>query len=121
MLSLLKYFKLKSQAKSLVISMLLLNNIFFNNEKKTAKNKTKTQMVTFYQLHVSALFVTLVILLLASLKITLAFLNVFGNLATVVKWRSVCCFPCQWMLFSSVSPFPFTLNVQCVFKKKKTR
>lgn len=42
-------------------------------------------MVAFYQLLVSALSVTLVILLLASLKITLAFLNVFGNLATVVK------------------------------------
>lgn len=64
-------------------------------------------MVAFYQLPMSALSVTLVILLLASLKITLAFLNVFGNLATVVK----CCFPCQWMVFFSVSPFSFVLNV----------
>lgn len=42
-------------------------------------------LVTFHQFPVSALYVMLVILLWASLKITLAFLNVFGNLATVVK------------------------------------
>lgn len=68
-------------------------------------------MVTFYQLLLSALSVTLVILLPASLKITLAFLNVFGNLATVVKCLLLSLPMDALFLFFSVSPFSFVLNV----------
>lgn len=96
---------IKSVASSPELLVTFVHNAIFKNDGK------KKKVVTFYQLPVSALSVTLVILLLAHLKITLAFLNVFGNLATVVKWRSVCCFPCQWMLFSSISYFSFALNV----------
>ena len=78
---------------------LLAANIYvFNSNQKIA---------IFYQLPASTLSVTLVILLLTSLKITPAFLNVFGNLATVVK----CLLLSLPISLSWVSPSSFVVYV----------